>query len=69
MPSDSIFFDICPQLVARSDFSHTMSTDHSAISGAACKILDSGQPCPFQGACITAKSHNTGRPVGAVSRK
>jgi hypothetical protein len=69
MTSNPMFFDICPQLVARSDFSHTMDADRSAISGASCKMLDSGQPCPFRGACVTAKSHNTGRPIGAVSRR
>lgn len=69
MSTGSVFFDVCPHLVARSDFSHTMDTDRSALSGVACKAMDSGQACPFRGACVTAKSHNTGRPMGAVSRR
>lgn len=69
MANDQMFFDACPNLAIRGDFSHTMPHDHKVPSGYSCSALSAGKPCPYSGACVTAKSHSTGRPVGAVSRR
>lgn len=69
MAESQVFFDACPNLAIRGDFSHSMSHDHKVPSGYSCALVADGKPCPYRGACVTAKSHNTGRPVGAVSRR
>jgi len=69
MTSNSAFFDVCTNLVMRGDFSHSMGHDHKVVSGASCRLLESSQDCPFQGACIVAKHQATGRPLSAISRR
>lgn len=68
MPQNATFFDACPHLAIRGDFSHSMPRDSKVPSGFSCALIDAGKPCPYRGGCVVAKSHKTGRPVGASRR-
>lgn len=58
-PITPLSFDVCSQLVVRTDWGHGSNPDHKNVSSCECKAMKQGIPCHRRGECISARISST----------
>lgn len=62
-----IAFNVCPDLIVRTDFGHQTNPDHKVISACECKAEQEQRPCRRRGACIKARDDQTWKTITSKS--
>jgi hypothetical protein len=53
-----MYFNVCPQLIVRTDTGNSTNWDYKQISVCQCKALTEGKECKYKGNCVTAHNDN-----------